>query len=86
MLPASSGGRIVLDLAGTSLSVVLMRWLLLLLAKSRIGGSLLIFQSLLVFALVVGRLTLLARRVVSLSGLLVGLTLRIGRPRCLGCV
>ena len=43
MLPVSSVGRIALVLVRTSLSVVLMRWLLLLLARSRIGGSLLIY-------------------------------------------
>ena len=44
------GWRIVLVLVVTSLSVAPMRWLLLLLARSRIGDSLLIFLSLLVLA------------------------------------
>ena len=81
MLLASPGGRIVLVLVGTLLSVVLMRWLLLLLAKSRTGGSLLIFLSLPAFALVVGLLMFLALRFASRSGLLVGLTLLIGTPQ-----
>ena len=65
MLLASSGERIVLVLVGTSLSVVLMRWLLLLLAMSRIGGSHLSFQSLLTFASVAGLRMLLALRFAS---------------------
>ena len=56
MLLASSGWRIVLVLVGTSLSVVLIRWLLLLLVTSRIGGSLFIFLSLPASAFVVGLL------------------------------
>ena len=46
-----------------------------------IGGSLLTFQLLLALVLMRGRLMLLVQRFVSLSGLLVGWTLRIGLPR-----
>ena len=55
MLPASSSGRIALVLVGTLLSVVLMRWLLPLLARSQIGGSRLIFSEFASLVLVGGR-------------------------------
>ena len=80
MLLADLGGRIVLGLARISSLAALVHLLLTRLVRSRIGGSLLIFLSLLAFVLVVGRLMLLALRFASLSGLLVGLTLPIGPP------
>ena len=80
-LLASSSVRIVWVLVGILLSVVLMRWLRLLLAFSLIGGALLIFQCLLALVLMGGRLILLALRSVSRSGLPAGLTLPNGRPR-----
>ena len=66
-------------LVGTLL-VVLMRWLLPLIARSQVGGSLPIFLSLLASVLRGGRPILLALRFVSRSGLLAGLTLPIGPP------
>ena len=60
MLPEGSVGRKALVLVGISLSAVPMRWLLQMLALLLIGGSLLTFQFLLAFALVLGWLTLLA--------------------------
>ena len=63
---------------GTLLSVVLTRWLLPLLARLQVGGSLLMFLYLLALVLRGGRPILLALRFVSRSGLLAGLTLPIG--------
>ena len=72
----------VLDRVGILLLAVPMRWLRPMPALSLIGGPLLTFQWLLAFALIsMGGLILLARRCVSRSGLLVGLTLRIRPPR-----
>ena len=71
----------VLVLGGILLSAVPMRKLRPKLALSLIGGSLLTCRLLLALVLMRGQLTLLAWRVVSLSGLLVGWTLRIGLPR-----
>ena len=65
-------------LVGTSFWVALMRLLLPLLARSQIGRSLLIFQSLLALVLVVGLLMLRALRSASRSGLPARLTLLIG--------
>ena len=80
MLLVRSNGRMVLVRVGILLSVVLMRWLLPLLARSQIGGSLFIFLCLLAFVLIRGRPILLARRCVSRSGLLVGWILLISPP------
>ena len=55
-----------------------MRWLLPLLARSQTGGSLVTFRWLLALVLMGGRPIWLARRFVSRSGLLAGLTLPIG--------
>ena len=63
-----------------SLSTVLMLLLHLMPVMSLIGGSLLTFLLWLNFAIVPGRLTLLARLHASLFGLLVGLTLLLGPP------
>ena len=75
---ANSGGRTALVHVGTSFWVAPMRWLLLWLARSRVGGSLPIFLSLLAFAFVVGLLMSLVLRSASRYGLLAGLTLPIG--------
>ena len=66
---------------GDFLSAVPMHWLLRMPALLLIGGSLLTFQFLLAFALVLGWLMLLARLFVNLSGLLVGWILLISPPR-----
>ena len=58
-----------------------MLLLLLRLAMSPIGGSLLAFQYLLAFVLMPGWLTLLVQLYVSLFDLLVGWILLIGPPR-----
>ena len=76
MLPDGLRGRKALVRVGISLSAVPMLMLLLMLVMSLIGGSLLTFQFLLAFALVLGWLMLLA-----LFGLLVGWTLLRGPPR-----
>ena len=95
MLPVGSVGRKVLVRVGISLSAVPMLLLLLRLAMSLIGGSLLTFQFLLAFALALGWLMLLALLVCQpvwpacwlntpdRSGLLVVLTCC---PGCLGCL
>ena len=74
-------GRRALVRVWISLLDVPMLLLHLMLVMSLIGGLLLTFQFLLVFALMPGWLTLLALLYVSLFGLLVGWTLRIGPPR-----
>ena len=78
LLPASSDWMIVLVLVGISFGVVPMRLLLPLLAKSRIGGFLLIFM---IFFGIDGWLVGVSCPLFpSLCGLLAGLTLQKDPP------
>ena len=79
MSPDCLTGRRALVHVVISLLAVLMLLLHLMPVMSLIGGSLLTFLSWLTFALVPGRLTLLARLHACLFGLLVGWTLLIDR-------